>query len=74
VTRVDQATGDRTGPQPIKALSGYRRQPDYDGGVSFGMKAAVLRPGRISVGDKFRVGAWLPEGDDPGATAHNTRR
>ncbi|MGH9008599.1 MAG: MOSC domain-containing protein [Acidimicrobiia bacterium] len=73
VPRVDQATGERTGPEPIKTLSTYRRQPDYDGGVSFGMKAAVLRPGRIAVGDKFCVETWLPEGDDPGAIAHNTR-
>jgi uncharacterized protein len=73
VPRVDQATGERAGAEPIKTLSTYRRQPDYDGGVSFGMKAAVLQPGRITVGDKFCIEAWLPEGDDPGATAHNTR-
>jgi len=73
VPRVDQATGERNGPEPTKTLSTYRRQPDYDGGVSFGMKAAVLTPGRVGVGDEIRVEAWLPEGDDPGAIAHNNR-
>jgi hypothetical protein len=73
VPRVDQATGERTGPEPTKTLATYRRQPDYDGGISFGMKAAVLTPGRIAVGDEFRIDAWLPDGDDPGAIAHNNR-
>jgi len=73
VPRVDQVTGERSGPEPTKTLSTYRRQPDYDGGVSFGMKAAVLRPGRIAVGDEFRVDAWVPDGEDPGAVAHNNR-
>jgi uncharacterized protein YcbX len=73
VPRVDQSTGERKGPEPTKTLATYRRQPDYDGGVSFGMKAAVLTPGRIAVGDEFRIDAWLPDGDDPGAIAHNSR-
>ena len=73
VPRVDQATGERSGTEPTKTLSTYRRQPDYDGGVSFGMKAAVLMPGHIAIGDEFRVDAWLPDGDDPGAIAHNNR-
>jgi len=73
VPRIDQATGERRGPEPTRTLSSYRRQPDYDGGVSFGMKAAVLTPGRIAVGDEFRVDAWLPDGEDPGAFAHNNR-
>jgi uncharacterized protein YcbX len=73
VPRIDQATGERKGPEPTKTLSTYRRQPDYDGGVSFGMKAAVLTAGHIAVGEEFRIDAWLPEGDDPGAIAHNSR-
>ena len=73
VPRIDQATGERHGPEPTKTLSTYRRQPDYDGGVSFGMKAAVLTPGRIAAGEAFRVDAWLPDGEDPGAVAHNNR-
>ena len=74
VPRIDQDSGERTGPEPTKTLSSYRRQPDYDGGVSFGMKAAVLSPGRIAVGDEVRVEAWLPAGEDPGALAHQNRR
>jgi len=73
VPRVDQTTGERSGPEPTRTLSTYRRQPDYDGGVSFGMKGAVLTPGRIAVGDEFRIDAWLPDGDDPGAIAHSNR-
>ena len=73
VPRIDQATGERMGPEPTKTLSTYRRQPDYDGGASFGMKAAVLIPGRIAVDDEFHVDACLPEGEDPGAIAHNQR-
>ena len=73
VPRIDQTTGERQGPEPTRTLSSYRRQPDYDGGVSFGMKAAVLTPGRIAVGHEFRVDAWLPDGEDPGAIAHNSR-
>jgi hypothetical protein len=29
------------------------------------MKAAVLTPGTISVGDEILVHEWLPEGPDP---------
>jgi uncharacterized protein len=56
VPMVDQDSGRRDGPEPIRTLAGYRREPD--GGVSFGMKAAVLRPGRLAVGDPVRVHAW----------------
>jgi MOSC domain-containing protein len=73
VPRIDQATGERMGPEPTRTLSSYRRQPDYDAGVSFGMKAAVLSPGGIAVGDEVRVDTWLPAGDDPGAMAHHRR-
>lgn len=73
VPTVDQATGERRGPEPTRTLATYRRQPDYDGGVSFGMKAAVLAPGRIAVGDEVRVDAEIPAGPDPGALAHADR-
>lgn len=56
VPMVDQETGSRDGPEPIRTLADYRREPD--GGVSFGMKAAVLHPGEIAVGDPVRVHAW----------------
>jgi uncharacterized protein YcbX len=65
VPTVDQATGQKTGPEPTRTLATYRRQPDYGGGVSFGMKAAVLKPGTIHVGDEILVHDWLPEGPDP---------
>lgn len=65
VPTVDQATGRKTGPEPTRTLATYRRQPDYGGGVSFGMKAAVLTPGTIRVGDEILVHEWLPEGPDP---------
>ncbi|MFE9745922.1 MOSC domain-containing protein [Saccharothrix saharensis] len=48
VTTVDQPTGARTGPEPLRTLATYRRTPT---GVAFGAKYAVLRPGRLSVGD-----------------------
>jgi uncharacterized protein len=65
VPTVDQATGEKRGPEPTRTLAKYRRQPDYGGGVSFGMKAAVLRPGVVAVGDEILVHDWLPDGPDP---------
>jgi uncharacterized protein YcbX len=50
VTSVDQATGLRTGPEPLRTLAGYRRGPS--GGVRFGVYAAVARPGVMRVGDR----------------------
>ncbi|QNE20772.1 MOSC domain-containing protein [Kribbella qitaiheensis] len=69
VPTVDQATGRKTGPEPTRTLATYRRQPDYGGGVSFGMKASVLAAGTIHVGDEILVHDWLPEGDDPAPSA-----
>lgn len=57
VTIVDQLAGKRAGPEPLRTLADYRREPD--GGVSFGMKAAVLRTGMILVGDEVLVSEWL---------------
>ncbi|ADB30393.1 MOSC domain protein beta barrel domain protein [Kribbella flavida DSM 17836] len=65
VPTVNQATGEKNGPEPTRTLARYRRQPDYGGGVSFGLKAAVLQPGTVAVGDVFTVHEWLPEGSDP---------
>jgi uncharacterized protein YcbX len=53
---VDQDSGKRAGPEPIRSLARYRRDPD--GGVTFGMKAVVLRPGTISVDDEVLVQRW----------------
>ncbi|MFG2022952.1 MOSC domain-containing protein [Streptomyces sp. NPDC048825] len=55
VTTVDQQTGTRAGPEPLRTLATYRRAPD---GVAFGTKYAVLRPGKLSVGDEAHVTSW----------------
>jgi len=55
VTLVDQAAGVRAGPEPLRTLADYRREPD---GVTFGLKAAVLGPGGIAVGDGVTVTEW----------------
>ncbi|MPZ79921.1 MAG: MOSC domain-containing protein [Actinophytocola sp.] len=49
VTMVDQDAGTPAGPEPIRTLGDFRREPD--GGVSFGIKLAVRTPGAVSVGD-----------------------
>ncbi len=58
VPTVDQETGRRDGPEPTRTLADFRREPEFGGGVSFGMKAAVLGPGRIEVGDRITVTRW----------------
>jgi uncharacterized protein YcbX len=50
VPMVDQETGARSGPEPIRTLATYRR--GSEGGVTFGWKAAVVTGGRISTGDE----------------------
>lgn len=56
VTTVDQETGAGRGPEPLRTLAGYRRADG--GGVSFGAKFAVTRPGTLAVGDGLDVTAW----------------
>ncbi|MFF6809529.1 MOSC domain-containing protein [Streptomyces sp. NPDC012403] len=56
VTLVDQGTGRRAGPEPLRTLAGYRRATG--GGVAYGTKYAVLRTGRLSVGDTAHVTSW----------------
>ncbi|MEV0638003.1 MOSC N-terminal beta barrel domain-containing protein [Streptomyces sp. NPDC050619] len=53
VTTVDQSSGTKTGPEPLRTLATYRRSPE--GGVTFGTKFAVLRPGKVTVGDDVTV-------------------
>ncbi|MCO1658263.1 MOSC domain-containing protein [Pseudonocardia humida] len=48
---VDQETGRKAGPEPLRTLARYRR--DDGGGVVFGAKFAVLRPGAVAVGDEI---------------------
>lgn len=56
VTTVDQMSGTRLGPEPLRTLTGYRRVPA--GRVVFGVKFAVVRPGRLSLGDEVAVTVW----------------
>ncbi|MFI5729682.1 MOSC domain-containing protein [Kribbella sp. NPDC051587] len=65
VPTVEQETGRKTGPEPTRTLASYRREPAYGGGVSFGMKGAVLTGGTIAVGDEILVQEWIPAGTDP---------
>ncbi|MFJ7415283.1 MOSC domain-containing protein [Streptomyces sp. NPDC098077] len=56
VTLVDQEAGARGGPEPLRTLAGYRRFSA--GGVVFGAKFSVVRPGKLSVGDEVAVEQW----------------
>ncbi|WP_179956751.1 MOSC N-terminal beta barrel domain-containing protein [Amycolatopsis anabasis] len=56
VPMVDQETGRKAGPEPIRSLARYRRSAE--GPVEFGMKAAVTRPGQVAVGDEVIVHSW----------------
>jgi uncharacterized protein YcbX len=56
VTTVDQVTGEKRGPEPLRSLAGYRRADD--GGVAFCSKFAVTAPGTVSVGDPLDVVEW----------------
>ena len=57
VPTVDQETGRKAGPEPTRTLADFRREREL-GGVSFGMKAGVLTPGDIAVGDEITVHRW----------------
>lgn len=56
VTTVDQQAGVKAGPEPLRTLTGYRRVSG--GGVAFGVKASIVHPGTVSVGDKVTVNSW----------------
>ncbi|MEU7471088.1 MOSC N-terminal beta barrel domain-containing protein [Streptomyces sp. NPDC044984] len=56
VPLVDQGTGRRAGPEPLRTLADYRRATE--GGVAYGTKYAVVRTGRLSVGDTVHVTSW----------------
>ncbi|WP_327246337.1 MOSC domain-containing protein [Streptomyces sp. NBC_01320] len=59
VPLVDQRTGRRAGPEPVRTLATYRREPEYRNKVSFGAKNAVVREGVVTVGDTVEVAEWL---------------
>ncbi|RNG34684.1 MOSC domain-containing protein [Streptomyces botrytidirepellens] len=56
VTMVDQQSGAKAGPEPLRTLAIYRRAAE--GGIAFGAKYAVLRPGKLSEGDEVQVTSW----------------
>ena len=56
ITMVDQQSGDKAGPEPIRTLATYRRAAA--GGVAFGAKFAVLHPGELAIGDALTVPIW----------------
>lgn len=58
VPTVDQQTGERRGPEPIRTLAHYRRLGGD--GVFFGQNLLVLRPGRVTLGDPVRVVSRIP--------------
>ncbi|THA61685.1 MOSC domain-containing protein [Streptomyces sp. A0958] len=55
VPLVDQRTGRRAGPEPVRTLAAYRREPEFGNKVSFGAKNAVVREGVVRVGDRVSV-------------------
>lgn len=55
VPLVDQVTGVRQGPEPVRTLATYRREAQYGNRVSFGVKNAVVCEGVVSVGDQVTV-------------------
>jgi uncharacterized protein YcbX len=56
VTLVEQSEGVRAGPEPLRTLARYRRAAA--GGVAFGAKFAVVRTGKLTVGDELVVTEW----------------
>jgi uncharacterized protein YcbX len=52
VPTVDQLTGNRTGPEPIRTLSTYRRFGD---GVYLGQNLTVRQPGMIKLNDTVKL-------------------
>jgi MOSC domain-containing protein len=52
VPTVDQLTGERTGPEPIRTLATYRR---FGEGVYFGQNLTIRRMGRIALGDAVSI-------------------
>lgn len=53
MTTVDQATGEKHGPEPLQTLAGYRRVGS--GKVLFGQNLIPAAPGVVQVGDSVEV-------------------
>ncbi|MFG2130973.1 MOSC domain-containing protein [Streptomyces sp. NPDC048751] len=56
ITMVDQETGRRAGPEPLRTLATYRKAAD--GGILFGAYFAIRRTGKLSAGDEVTVREW----------------
>ncbi|CCQ15026.1 putative uncharacterized protein [Rhodococcus sp. AW25M09] len=56
VTTVEQTTGERAGPEPLRTLGTYRRARQK--GVAFGSKFSVVHEGTVTVGDELSVETW----------------
>ncbi len=52
VTTVDQQSGRRLAPEPLRTLGAYRRT---EKGVIFGVNLVVEKPGRIACGDAIHL-------------------
>ena len=54
MTTTDQTSGERSGKEPIKTLSSYRkRETKYASGVAFGIYMTAGREGRLAIGDRL---------------------
>ena len=64
VTTLDQATGEKTGREPLKTLHKIRRSvhPDLPNVVLFGWNSAPRGAGEIAVGDAVEIIEDRPEG------------
>ena len=60
ITTIDQATGQKTGKEPLKTLASFRNS---EKGVRFGENLIVIEPGKIEVGDELEFLA--PRGQYP---------
>ena len=56
VPTVDQLTGERTGPEPIRTLSKYRRVGED---VFLGQNLLVRRTGSVALEDRVRLGSRI---------------
>lgn len=72
ITMVDQRTGRRSGPEPLRTLADYRRADG--GGVAFGAYFEVRRAGKVSLGDEVVVGVDASPGVAPSGTPRHSAR
>ena len=52
MTTTDQLTGERTGPEPLRTLASFRRDPNQPSDVNFGQNLVhVTKSGMLRIGD-----------------------